>query len=176
MLLYYLAGCLPIYFCSEIEPPEEKRSLRIDLSFFNKNLPQGFLQIFLRDLVCFFVCEINMPKTQYKDMKGTKSGHQVPPSLPLDIGDREDEDSLMNSHDPSDFVDERADSKPKASSKNVERDEESKNSTSAASSPKYTSGAEDVKQWLRRNEISYDDVDEVGFDQYVSHTLSLILS
>ena len=58
-----------------------------------------------------------MPKTQYKDKKGTKNGHQVPPPLPLDIGDREDEQSLMNSDDPSDFVDECADSKPKASYK-----------------------------------------------------------
>ena len=33
-------------------------------------------------------------------MKGTKNGHQVPPPLPLDIGDREDEDSLMNGDDP----------------------------------------------------------------------------
>lgn len=65
----------------------------------------------------FFVCEINMPKNQYKNTKGTKNGHQVPPPLSLEIGVREDEDSLMNSHDPSDFVDERADSTQKASYK-----------------------------------------------------------
>ena len=58
-----------------------------------------------------------MPKTQYKDKKGTKNGHQVPPPLPLDNGDREDEQSLMDSDDPSDFVDERADSMSKASYK-----------------------------------------------------------
>ena len=93
-----------------------------------------------------FLCVRYMPKTQYKNMKGTKNGHQVPPPLPLDNGDRENEKSLMDSDDPSDFVDERADSTWKASSKNVERDEESKTRTFTASSHKDTSGAEEVKQ------------------------------
>ena len=97
-----------------------------------------------------------MSKAQYKNMKGTKNGHQVPPPLALYIGDREYEQSLMNSDNPSDIADERADSMQKASSKNVERDAESKNRTFTASSHKDTSGAEEVKQWLRRNKIKYD--------------------
>ena len=101
----YMMGLCPR--APSIDPPKKRLS---DSNFANRpeflqqNLPQSFLEIILRDFV--FLCVRYMPKTQYKNMKGTKNGHQVPPPLPLDNGDREDEKSLMDSEDPSDFVDE----------------------------------------------------------------------